>query len=155
LGMQTVKLTSMIFTILIGATAFSLVFNEIGGEELVHHFFSYEIGNKEQFIFIAMLSIFLLGFFIDFVEISFVVIPLFVPVIAHFGIDPIWFGILVALNLQASFLTPPFGFSLFYLKGAAGKLVGTKDIYKGVVPYIVLQILVLLIVYFFPDLVKV
>ncbi|MRI57916.1 MAG: C4-dicarboxylate ABC transporter permease [Epsilonproteobacteria bacterium] len=154
-GMETVKLTAMIFTILIGATAFSLVFNEIGGEELVHHFFSYEIGDKEQFIFIAMLSIFLLGFFIDFVEISFVVIPLFVPVIAHFGIDPIWFGILVALNLQASFLTPPFGFSLFYLKGAAGRLVDTKDIYKGVVPFIVLQIVVLLIVYFFPDLVKV
>ncbi len=154
-GIESVKLTSMIFTILIGATAFSLVFNEIGGEELVHHFFSYQIGDRDQFIFIAMLAIFLLGFFIDFVEISFVVIPLFVPVLAHFHIDPIWFGVLVALNLQASFLTPPFGFSLFYLKGAAGKLVTTKDIYKGVVPFIVLQIIVLIVVYLFPNLVKV
>ena len=153
-SLETAKLSAMIFTILIGATAFSLVFNEIGGEELVKEFFAYQIADKESFLLIAMASIFLLGFFIDFVEISFVVIPLFVPVIAHFGIDPIWFGILVALNLQASFLTPPFGFSLFYFKGAAGRLVSTADIYKGVVPFIALQILVLGLVYFFPDLIK-
>ncbi len=151
---ETVKLSAMIFTILIGATAFSLVFNEIGGEEMVKAFFAYQIGDEKSFLFISMLSIFLLGFFIDFVEISFVVIPLFVPLLAHFSIDPIWFGILVALNLQASFLTPPFGFSLFYLKGAAGNLVGTKDIYKGVVPFILIQILVLFIVYLFPQLIK-
>ncbi len=154
-GIETVKLTAMIFTILIGATAFSLVFNELGGEELVHHFFSVQIADKDHFIFIAMGLVLFLGFFIDFVEISFVLIPLFVPVIAHFGIDPIWFGILIALNLQTSFLTPPFGFSLFYLKGAAADLVSTKDIYKGVVPFILLQLLVLLLVYFFPSLVKV
>ena len=153
-SLETVKLSAMIFTILIGATAFSLVFNEIGGEELVKHFFSYQIADKTSFILIAMSVIFLLGFFIDFVEISFVVIPLFVPVIAHFGIDPIWFGILVALNLQASFLTPPFGFSLFYLKGAAGKLVSTHEIYKGVIPFIMLQLVVLSIVFFFPSIVK-
>ncbi len=154
-GLETVKLSAMIFTILIGATAFSLVFNEIGGEELVHNFFSYQIGSPNAFIFIAMASIFLLGFFIDFVEICFVVIPLFVPVIKSFGIDPIWFGILVALNLQASFLTPPFGFALFYLKGSAGKLVSTHEIYRGVIPFIVLQLLVLVLVFFFPDLIKV
>ena len=153
--LETVKLSAMIFTILIGATAFSFVFNEIGGEALVHDFFRYQIGSPHAFIFIAMATIFLLGFFIDFVEISFVVIPLFVPVLQTFHIDPIWFGILVALNLQASFLTPPFGFSLFYLKGSAGKLVSTADIYKGVVPFILLQLLVLAVVYFFPGLIKV
>jgi tripartite ATP-independent transporter DctM subunit len=154
-SLETVKLSAMIFTILIGATAFSLVFNEIGGEELVHNFFSFEIGDARQFIFIAMALVLFLGFFIDFVEISFVVIPMFVPVIAHFGIDPIWFGVLVALNLQTSFLTPPFGFSLFYLKGAAGDLVKTQEIYRGVLPFIVLQVMVLALVYFFPNLVKV
>ena len=154
-SLETVKLSAMIFTILIGATAFSLVFNEIGGEELVHNFFAHQIGSPTLFIAIAMLSIFLLGFFIDFVEICFVVIPLFVPVIKSFGIDPIWFGILVALNLQASFLTPPFGFALFYLKGSAAKLVSTADIYKGVVPFIALQVAVLIVIYFFPDLIKV
>lgn len=154
-SLETVKLSAMIFTILIGATAFSLVFNEIGGEELVHNFFSHQIGSSTLFILIAMLSIFLLGFFIDFVEICFVVIPLFVPVIHTFGIDPLWFGILVALNLQASFLTPPFGFSLFYLKGSAGKLVSTKDIYRGVIPFILLQLVVLVIIYLFPNLIKV
>ncbi len=154
-SLETVKLSSMIFTILIGATAFSLVFNEIGGEEMIHHFFSFQIGSADQFLFIAMASIFVLGFFIDFVEISFVVIPLFVPVIAYFHIDPIWFGILVAMNLQASFLTPPFGFSLFYLKGSAGDLVSTQQIYKGVIPFILLQLLVLVLIYLFPQLIKV
>ncbi|WP_197972137.1 TRAP transporter large permease subunit [Nitrosophilus labii] len=151
---ETVKLSAMIFAILIGATAFSLVFNELGGGELVHNFFSQDIGDKWLFIFIAMAAIFLLGFFVDFVEISFIVVPLFVPIIHTFGIDPIWFAILIAMNLQASFLTPPFGFALFYLKGAAGKLVSTKDIYKGVVPFILIQLLALLILILFPQLVK-
>ncbi|MRI83024.1 MAG: C4-dicarboxylate ABC transporter permease [Nitratiruptor sp.] len=154
-ALESVELTAMIFTILIGATAFSLVFNEIGGEELVRSFFSYEIGSRELFLWIAMALVLFLGFFIDFVEISFVVIPLFVPLLAEFGIDPIWFAILMALNLQTSFLTPPFGFSLFYLKGSAKGLVSTKDIYKGVLPFILLQLLVLLLVYFYPELVKV
>ncbi|WP_281950805.1 TRAP transporter large permease subunit [Nitrosophilus kaiyonis] len=153
-SIETVKLTAMIFMILIGATAFSLVFNEFGGGELVHQFFSQDIGSKWAFIFIAMLAIFLLGFFVDFVEISFIVVPLFVPIIKTFGIDPIWFAILIAMNLQASFLTPPFGFSLFYLKGAAGKLVTTKDIYKGVIPFIILQLIALLILIFFPNIIN-
>lgn len=153
-SIETIKLSAMIFAILIGATTFSLVFNELGGGELVHNFFSQDIGSKWMFIAIAMISIFLLGFFVDFVEISFIVIPLFVPIIHTFGIDPIWFAILVAMNLQTSFLTPPFGFALFYLKGAAGKLVSTKDIYKGIIPFIILQILALMILIFFPNIIK-
>ncbi len=152
-SLNTVKLTSMIFMILIGATVFSLVFNELGGGELIENFFAQDIGNKEAFIIIAMLSIFLLGFFIDFIEIAFVVVPLLLPIVHTFGIDPIWFAILIALNLQASFLTPPFGFTLFYLKGASNDLVSTKDIYKGVIPFIILQFIALLIILLFPNLI--
>ena len=152
-SLNTVKLTSMIFMILIGATLFSLVFNELGGGELIEEFFAQDINNKNIFIAIAMLSIFLLGFFIDFIEIAFVVVPLLLPIVNTFGIDPIWFAVLIALNLQASFLTPPFGFTLFYLKGASKDLVSTKDIYKGVLPFIALQIVALLIIILFPNLI--
>jgi len=143
----------MIFMILIGATAFSLVFNELGGTDLILDFFSNDIGNVWVFIGVAMLSIFILGFFIDFIEISFIIVPILVPVMSAFGIDPIWFGVLIAMNLQASFLTPPFGLSLFFLKGAAGDRVSTMDIYKGISPFIVLQLLGLGLVVLFPDLV--
>jgi len=152
-AVETVKLTAMIFMILIGATAFSLVFNELGGGEMALEFFTGEVGDKWLFIFMAMGVIFLLGFFIDFIEIAFVVVPILVPIVASFHIDPIWFAILIAMNLQASFLTPPFGFALFYLKGAAGDKVSTADIYKGVIPFIVLQLLALLIIVWFPDLI--
>ena len=150
---ETMKLSGMIFMILIGATAFSLVFNELGGNDLVLDFFSNDIGNVWVFIFVAMLSIFVLGFFIDFIEISFIIVPILVPVMAAFGIDPIWFGVLIAMNLQASFLTPPFGLSLFFLKGAAGNSVTTMDIYKGIIPFILLQLVGLALVLLFPDLV--
>lgn len=150
---ESVKLSGMIFMILIGATAFSLVFNELGGSELILEFFSEDIGDVWVFIAVAMLSIFLLGFFIDFIEISFIVVPILVPVMAAFGIDPVWFAILIALNLQASFLTPPFGLSLFFLKGAAGDTVKTIEIYKGIVPFILLQLVALGLVMLFPDLV--
>ncbi len=100
-----------------------------------------------------MALIFILGFFIDFIEIAFVVVPILVPIVHSFGIDPVWFAILIALNLQASFLTPPFGFALFYLKGSAKDLVTTKEIYKGVVPFILLQLLALIIVLLFPDII--
>ena len=150
---ETMKLTGMIFMILIGATAFSLVFNELGGTDLILDFFSNDIGNVWVFIGVAMLSIFILGFFIDFIEISFIIVPILVPVMSAFGIDPIWFGVLIAMNLQASFLTPPFGLSLFFLKGAAGDRVSTMDIYKGIIPFIVLQLLGLGLVVLFPDLV--
>ena len=150
---ETMKLTGMIFMILIGATAFSLVFNELGGTDLILDFFSNDIGNVWVFIGVAMLSIFILGFFIDFIEISFIIVPILVPVMSAFGIDPIWFGVLIAMNLQASFLTPPFGLSLFFLKGAAGNSVSTMDIYKGIIPFILLQLLALGVVVLFPDLV--
>ena len=152
-SIESVKLTSMIFMILIGATAFSLVFNELGGDVMAMDFFKDEVGDKWTFIFITMLVIFLLGFFIDFIEIAFVVVPILVPIAHAFGIDPIWFAILIALNLQASFLTPPFGFALFYLKGSAGELVTTGEIYKGVLPFIALQLIALLIIVLFPNLI--
>jgi len=152
-SIETVKLTSMIFMILIGATAFSLVFNELGGDVMAMEFFKDEVGDKWTFILISMLVIFMLGFFIDFIEIAFVVVPILVPIAHAFGIDPVWFAILIALNLQASFLTPPFGFALFYLKGSAGDLVTTGQIYKGVLPFIALQLLALLIIVLFPNLI--
>lgn len=152
-SIETVKLTAMIFMILIGATAFSLVFNELGGGDMAMEFFSEDMEDKWMFIFIAMLLIFLLGFFIDFIEIAFVVVPILVPIVAAYGIDPVWFAILIAMNLQASFLTPPFGFALFYLKGAAGDKVSTGAIYKGVIPFIGLQLLALVIIVIYPDLI--
>ncbi len=150
---ETMKLSGMIFMILIGATAFSLVFNELGGTDMVVEFFSEDIGDVWIFITVAMLSIFVLGFFIDFIEISFIIVPILVPVMEAFGIDPIWFGVLIAMNLQASFLTPPFGLSLFFLKGAAQDRVTTMQIYKGIIPFIVLQLIGLGLVILFPDLV--
>lgn len=152
-SIESVKLSAMIFMILIGATAFSLVFNELGGDDMALQFFTGDMGSAWTFIIIAMAVIFLLGFFIDFIEIAFVVVPILVPIVSAFGIDPVWFAILIALNLQASFLTPPFGFALFYLKGAAGDMVSTGQIYKGVIPFIALQILALVIVMVFPDLI--
>ena len=150
---ETMKLSGMIFMILIGATAFSLVFNELGGSDLILDFFSQDIGNVWVFIALSMLAIFILGFFIDFIEISFIIVPILVPVMEAFGIDPIWFAVLIAMNLQASFLTPPFGLSLFFLKGAAGGSVTTMEIYRGIIPFILLQLLALGLVILFPDLV--
>ncbi len=152
-SLESVKLTSMIFMILIGATAFSLVFNGVGADELILEFFEDDIGSKWAFIAIAMFAIFILGFFIDFLEISFILIPILLPIVELYDIDPIWFAILVAMNLQASFLTPPFGFALFYLKGAAGSLVTTMDIYKGVIPFIALQLIALFLIIGFPEIV--
>jgi tripartite ATP-independent transporter DctM subunit len=152
-AIETVKLTAMIFMILIGATAFSLVFNELGGGDMALAFFTDDLGSKWTFILIAMLVIFLLGFFIDFLEIAFVVVPILVPIVASFGIDPVWFAVLIAMNLQASFLTPPFGFALFYLKGAAGDKVSTGAIYRGVIPFILLQLVALGIIVLFPELI--
>lgn len=152
-SVETVKLTAMIFMILIGATAFSLVFNELGGGDMALEFFSGDIGSQWTFILISMLVIFILGFFIDFIEIAFVVVPILVPIVHVLGIDPIWFAILIAMNLQASFLTPPFGFALFYLKGAAGDKVTTGAIYRGVIPFILLQITALIAVIFWPDMI--
>lgn len=150
---ETLKLTGMIFMILIGATAFSLVFNELGGSDQIIEFFARYIDSAWTFIFIAMAIIFVLGFFIDFIEISFIIVPILVPVMHAYGIDPLWFAILIAMNLQTSFLTPPFGLSLFFVKGAAGNLVSSAQIYRGILPFVVLQIIALGLVMIFPDLV--
>jgi tripartite ATP-independent transporter DctM subunit len=150
-SMETVKITAMVFGILIGATAFSMVFTYTGGDLLIENFMLSLPGDKWGFIIIAMLVIMILGFFIDFVEISYIIVPILVPISDAIGINPIWFAILIAMNLQTSFLTPPFGFSLFYLKGVAPSNIKTTDIYKGVIPFILIQVLVLASIVFYPE----
>ena len=142
-SLETVKISAMVFAILIGATAFSMVFTYTGGDWIVEDFMLGLPGEKWGFLILSMLIIMILGFFIDFVEISYIVVPILAPIAASLGINPIWYAILVAMNLQTSFLTPPFGFSLFYLKGVAPPEVKTTDIYYGVIPFICLQALVL------------
>lgn len=150
-ALETVKVTAMVFAIFIGATAFSMVFSYTGGEEVIEEVMTSLPGEKWGFLILTMLVILVLGFFIDFVEISFIVVPMLYPVAELLGIDLSWFAILIAMNLQTSFLTPPFGFSLFYLKGVAPPQVQTMDIYKGVIPFITLQILVLISILIFPE----
>lgn len=150
-SLETVKITAMVFAILIGATAFSMVFTYTGGDWIVEEFMMNLPGEKWGFLTLSMLIILFLGFFIDFVEISYIIVPILAPIAANLGIDPLWYAILVAMNLQTSFLTPPFGFSLFYLKGVAPMEVRTTDIYSGVVPFILLQVLVLGILVTFPQ----
>lgn len=149
----TVRLTTMVFIILVGATAFATVFSAMGGTWTVENFLSDLPGGVAGFLFFVMLTVFLLGFFLDFIEITFIVIPLIAPVAFMLGLDPVWFGVLIAMNLQASFLTPPFGFSLFYLRGAAPPEIRTGDIYRGIIPFIGIQILMLGIIITFPELV--
>lgn len=151
-ALESVKITSMVFGILIGATAFSMVFSYTGGEEIVEHaMMSLPGDDKWGFIIFTMLAILILGFFIDFIEISYIIVPILLPVAETLGVNPVWFAILIAMNLQTSFLTPPFGFSLFYLKGCAPASVRTSQIYKGVLPFIAIQIIVLAIVAFYPE----
>lgn len=147
------KITCMIFLILIGAAVFSLVFRGFGGEELIHHALEQLPGGKFGALFAVMLLIFLLGFILDFIEITFVVVPIVGPILLMMGIDPLWLGILIAINLQTSFLTPPFGFALFYLRGVAPASIKTQHIYKGVIPFIVLQLIVLACLVTWPELV--
>jgi len=148
---STTEITAMIFMILIGASLFSLVFRGFGGEELVHHFFNQLPGGVFSAIFLVMAVIFLLGFILDFIEIIFVVIPIVGPVLLMMGVDPVWLGIMIAINLQTSFLTPPFGFALFYLRGVAPESVKTSDIYRGVIPFIILQMILLVILAIWPE----
>ena len=150
--LSTVKVTSMVFMILIGATLFSLVFRGFGGDELVHQGFEHLPGGKYAALFVVMIAIFLLGFILDFIEITFVVVPIIGPILLMMGFDPIWLGIMLAINLQTSFLTPPFGFALFYLRGVVPQEISTHMIYRGVIPFIVLQLLVLLLLSFMPEL---
>jgi len=153
---QTVKLTSMVFIILVGATAFSMVFTALRGDKLVDSFLLNLPGGEWGFLFFTMLVIFLLGFFIDFIEITFIVVPFIAPIaLAWFGPEMMaWFGVLIAMNLQASFLTPPFGFALFYLKGVAPPGVKTGHIYRGIIPFIALQLVALLLIILFPNIVN-
>lgn len=148
---ETVKVTAMVFAILLGATAFSMAFTYTGGDYLVEEWMLAIPGDKWGFLIITMLVILILGFFIDFVEICFIVVPILAPVAEMMGINMVWFAILVAMNLQTSFLTPPFGFSLFYLKGVAPKGITTRDIYRGVMPFIGIQVLVLASLLVFPS----
>ena len=147
---KTLEMTSMVFLILIGASFFSLVFRGYGGEELVQSLFEQLPGGAFGAMFLVMAVVFLLGFILDFIEITFVVVPIVGPVLLAMGIDPVWLGIMIAINLQTSFLTPPFGFALFYLRSVAPESVKTIDIYKGVVPYIGIQLFVLALLALFP-----
>lgn len=144
-ALETAKVTAMVFAILIGATAFSMVFTYTGGDAIVEEVMMALPGEKWGFILTSMLVIMFLGFFIDFVEISYIIVPILVPIAINLGINPVWYAILIAMNLQTSFLTPPFGFSLFYLRGVAPASVRTTDIYKGVMPFIAIQVAILAI----------
>ena len=151
-SITTVKMSSFVFMILIGASMFSLVFRGFGGDDIISDFLKNTPGGKYTALFIVMMTIFILGFFLDYIEIIFVIIPLVGPGLIASGIDPLWLGILISLNLQTSFLTPPFGFSLFFLRGVAPKEVKTLNIYKGVIPFIFIQVLTILIVFQLPEL---
>nr|WP_320135728.1 TRAP transporter large permease subunit [uncultured Amphritea sp.] len=147
---ETVKVTAMVFAILLGATAFSMAFTYTGGDYIVEELLSDMPGGATGFLILSMLAIMVLGFFIDFVEISFIIVPILAPVADALGIAPVWFAILIAMNLQTSFLTPPFGFSLFYLKGVSPPEVRTVDIYRGVMPFIAMQVAVVISILLFP-----
>jgi len=148
---QTSKITSMIFILLIGATIFSLVFRGLEGDIFVHNALSSLPGDVYTKLFFVMFTIFLLGFILDFIEITYVVIPVVAPIILSMGVDPIWFAILIAINLQTSFLTPPFGFAIFYLKSVIPKDISTIDIYKGVLPFILIQLITMLLIIMVPE----
>ncbi|MHC5754761.1 MAG: TRAP transporter large permease [Nostoc sp.] len=150
----TLRITSMVVFILFGSTAFSLVFRGLNGDRFMFDVLATLPGGKTGFLVVSMAVVFILGFFIDFFEIAFIVVPLFVPVAQNLGIDLIWYGVVLGANLQTSFLTPPFGFALFYLRGVAPPEVTTKDIYRGVIPFILLQLLVVVLIIIFPGIVS-
>jgi tripartite ATP-independent transporter DctM subunit len=149
----TTRLTAMVLFILVGSRAFSLVFRGFNGDLWVDSFLTSMPGGEIGFLLMANLVIFILGFFIDFFEIAFIVLPLLAPSAAHMGVDMLWFGVMIAMNLQTSFLTPPFGFSLFYLRGVTPPSISTGQIYRGVLPFIAIQLIGLALVIFFPQLV--
>lgn len=147
----TTKTTTMVFLILIGASVFSLVFRGYDGDEVITNLFEQLPGGVFGAMFVVMLVMFVLGFILDFIEIVYVVVPIVAPVLLMMGLDPIWLGVMIAINLQTSFLTPPFGFSLFYLRGVAPESVKTMEIYRGVVPFIMIQLGMLLLLAIFPQ----
>ncbi len=148
----TTKINAMVFTILIGASVFSLVFRGYGGDEVVEQFLLNMMGGAVASFALVMGIMFLLGFFLDFFEIIFVVVPIVGPILLKMGLDPIWLGVMIAMNLQTSFLTPPFGFSLFYLRGVAPGSISTPQIYRGAIPFILIQLVMLIGLWFFPEL---
>lgn len=152
---STLRITTMVILILVGSTAFSLVFRGLHGDRFMAEILINLPGGQGGFLFVSMLTIFILGFFLDFFEIAFIVIPLFKDVAVQLGMDLIWYGVIIGANLQTSFLTPPFGFALFYLRGVAPPSIKTQDIYRGAIPFILLQLLVLLLIIIFPQLVTV
>ncbi|GGD11427.1 TRAP transporter large permease subunit [Pyruvatibacter mobilis] len=147
----TTEITSMVFVILVGAALFSLVFRGLGGDDTVHEFLNAMPGGVVGAMIIVMAVMFFLGFFLDFIEITFVVVPVVAPVLLMMGVDPVWLGVMMAINLQTSFLTPPFGFALFYLRGVAPPEVKTTHIYKGALPFVAIQLLALIILSLFPE----
>ncbi len=148
----TTKITSMVFMILLGASVFALVFRGFGGDHIIGRLLGDLPGGAYGALFVVMALVFVLGFFLDFVEIIFIVVPIVGPILLGMGIDPIWLGVLIAINVQCSFLTPPFGFSLFYLRGVAPPSIVTADIYRGIVPFVILQLVALTTVAVFPQL---
>ena len=150
---STLYTTSMVFLILIGAAVFSLVFRGFGGDALIEQFFEELGGGPHMALLVVMLVMFLLGFILDFIEITFVVVPVVGPVLLSMGFDPVWLGVMIAVNLQTSFLTPPFGFALFYLRGVAPETVSTRAIYAGVLPFVLIQVLLLVLMWWWPNLV--
>ena len=148
---STTHTTSMVFVILIGAALFSLVFRGLGGDDTIHDLLQSLPGGTWTAVAAVMLVMFLLGFFLDFIEIIFVVVPLVGPVLLGMGVDPVWLGVMMAINLQTSFLTPPFGFALFYLRGAAPESVRTGDIYRGAIPFVIIQIIMLALLAWIPE----
>ena len=147
---KTAVVSTMIFTILIGASIFSLIFRGVGGDELIDLIFNSLPGGSLTALIFVLIIIFLLGFILDFIEICYVIVPLIAPPLLMMGFDPVWLAILFAINLQTSFLTPPFGFSLFYLRGVADETIQTGEIYRGVIPFILIQLFILATVLMFP-----
>jgi TRAP-type mannitol/chloroaromatic compound transport system permease large subunit len=150
---NTLQVTSMIFLIFIGAAFFSLVFRGLGGDDLITELLTDLPGGVFTAMLIVMALMFVLGFFLDFIEITYVVVPVVAPILLMMGVDPVWLGIMIAINLQTAFLTPPFGFALFYLKGVAPPELKTSDVYKGVIPFIIIQLSVLIMIAIWPGLV--
>jgi tripartite ATP-independent transporter DctM subunit len=150
---QTARLTCFVLFILIGSSLFSLVFRALGGDLWVEHLFGNLPGGAMGFLVVVNTLVFILGCFLDFFEIVFIVVPLLVPIIHQFGLSPVWFGVILAMNLQSSFLSPPFGFSLFYLKSVAPASIQTRDLYRGVVPFIVIQLITVVLIVGFPQMI--
>ena len=151
ISIDTMKLTSIVFMILLGATSFSLVFRGLEGDKFIIDLIYASNLSPEMFTILVLLIVFVAGFFIDFIEIIFIIVPVITPILLALNIDLLWIGIMLAINLQTSFLTPPFGFSLFYLKSVSPKEIKTTDIYKGIIPFVIIQIIFLIFLFFSPD----